>query len=513
MFKDLSIASNGHTRPYKLSRFDQQINVFPSIFNQDVYPTEDTPKITKTLEQKKTLVEYDSSDSENLCYRSYMNTHDVIPDYSRVGYENGDQEIPEDIPSIITLEPAVHPTDDTKRIQAAIDSFAKHPVDPHTGYRGVMLLKSGVYRVSKTVRVLQSGIVIRGESAGNTTVIATGKDRYTVFQVTGKGRPMPLSRLTAEVLQTYVPVGAVQLRISPLLARGFRVGDEIVIERRGNQEWIEEIGMNNISLYRPQRASSVINWRPFELTFTRTILAINRANGIVTIDIPLTNSIEKRWGGGRIFPYRFHGRLDHVGIEHINFISDFDANKVATDETGEEYFSDADHPEAVLSFERMIHGFARNITATHFNNFITVANYAKWVTVENCRYSSPVAPIDGGNRYAFFIDRGAELVLFKGNYAEHARHAFIVGSQLKNNMAVAPHHRWSVGGLFDNVNSDISVQNREHLGSGHGWSGANYVLWNTVGKTIVQKPPTAWNFAFGVEGEQDKGTFGKNIPQ
>ncbi|KAK9695414.1 hypothetical protein K7432_012974 [Basidiobolus ranarum] len=524
MLKDFS-TNYRFAQTHDPTKFNSQITGFPLIFNQDEYPRDETPKISKHLTQQHSLVEYARNDSEKLCYRSYTNTHDVIPDFSHVGYESGDQEIPENILTMVTVIPATEPTDDTERIQLAIDRLAGLPVDLNTGYRGALLLKSGVYRIKNTLHIARSGVIIRGDPDGNTTIVATGKDRYTAFQVTGKGRPMPLSRLSGEILQTYVPVGAVQLQINPSISRQFKTGDEIVIERRGNQDWIEEIGMNNVSLFRPQRASSVINWRPFKLLFTRTIQAIDKTNGVITLDIPITNSIEKRWGGGRIFPYRFYGRLNHVGIEHINFISEFDASKVAIDETGSEYFSDGDHPEAVISFERIIHGFARNITAKHFNNFISVANYAKWITIENCQYLDPVAPIDGGSRYAYFIDRGAELILFKGNYANHARHAFIIGSQVtgpnvfhnctadNQHGSSEPHHRWSVGGLFDNVQSDLSVQNRKHLGSGHGWSGANYVLWNTVGRTIVQKPPTAWNFALGVIGEQNQGVFGKDIPQ
>ena len=40
------------------------------------------------------------------------------------------------------------------------------------------------------------------------------------------------------------------------------------------------------------------------------------------------------------------------------------------------------------------------------------------------------------------------------------------------------------------------IQDRFDAGSGHGWSGANSVVWNTVAHAgmVVQKPPTAHNF-------------------
>ena len=40
-----------------------------------------------------------------------------------------------------------------------------------------------------------------------------------------------------------------------------------------------------------------------------------------------------------------------------------------------------------------------------------------------------------------------------------------------------------------------------HPGSGHGWGGANYVIWNGTGSLMLQSPPTAENFAFGFVGK------------
>lgn len=41
-----------------------------------------------------------------------------------------------------------------------------------------------------------------------------------------------------------------------------------------------------------------------------------------------------------------------------------------------------------------------------------------------------------------------------------------------------PHHRWSTGLLFDNIKTGlINVQNRADSGSGHGWTGAQVMLW------------------------------------
>jgi len=68
------------------------------------------------------------------------------------------------------------------------------------------------------------------------------------------------------------------------------------------------------------------------------------------------------------------------------------------------------------------------------------------------------------------------------------------------------HHRWSMGILYDNVKvSCIVGQNRDNMGSGHGWSGAQIVFWNvTCGKRAIGQPPTARNYVLGAHGLSGK---------
>jgi hypothetical protein len=113
-----------------------------------------------------------------------------------------------------------------------------------------------------------------------------------------------------------------------------------------------------------------------------------------------------------------------------------------------------------------------------------------------------------------FLRIAAQLTLVQRCHAEDARHAFVVDSRVPGPNAFLdcdsidefatsePHHRWSVGGLFDNVKSDIAIQDRAWLGSGHGWAGANYVAWNTEGDLVAQQPPTAQNYGLATSDEQ-----------
>ena len=48
----------------------------------------------------------------------------------------------------------------------------------------------------------------------------------------------------------------------------------------------------------------------------------------------------------------------------------------------------------------------------------------------------------------------------------------------------------------------IRIQDRDRMGGGHGWAGANMVFWNCRARSIdCQKPPTANNYCIGCTGK------------
>ncbi|MEP0418031.1 MAG: hypothetical protein ABJL71_12010 [Cyclobacteriaceae bacterium] len=87
---------------------------------------------------------------------------------------------------LLTLDP--ESGDDTKRIQAAIDSVAKLPVDSN-GFRGVILLKKGHYTLNKSLIINSSGIVLRGEEQGKDQTVfhANLRAKHSVIQIQGFG--------------------------------------------------------------------------------------------------------------------------------------------------------------------------------------------------------------------------------------------------------------------------------------------------------------------------------------
>ena len=75
-------------------------------------------------------------------YSAYTEKGDILPDFSYCGYKGGGVSFPVAVNKII-LYPDIHSTDDTQRIQQAIDSVASMKADKH-GMRGAVLLKRGV---------------------------------------------------------------------------------------------------------------------------------------------------------------------------------------------------------------------------------------------------------------------------------------------------------------------------------------------------------------------------------
>lgn len=445
-----------------------------------------------------------------LVYAPYNAEGDTLLDFSHCGYGGGGVPLPRAIERI-RLE-ATASGDDTARIQAALDEVGRLPL-AQDGLRGAVVLARGTYRVSGTLRLAASGVVLRGEgqSERDTVVIATGNQPRDLISIAG-APPQRESRSSVRIVDRYVPVGARAFRVAD--ASRLRVGQTVFVDRVGNAAWITALGMDRI----PPRSdgSASVQWPPFTLAFDRVITAID--GNRVTVDAPLACAIDERWGGGNVVPYVDSARVTQCGIENLRAVSEFDAAVKLTHRNQFTYGADEAHAINAVSFDHAKNGWVRDVTAVHFYHGVAfVRSGAKWITVQDCSSLAPASKIDGGRRYPFHLEGQLNLVL--RCYSEEARHAFVVGARVpgpntfvycishREFATSEPHHRWSTGGLYDNVSSDIAFQDRGSMGTGHGWSGANYVAWNTRGRLTVQQPPTAQNFSFGHVGPREAGAY------
>lgn len=252
--------------------------------------------------------------------------------------------------------------DDTQRIQEAIDRLSLMPRDAN-GFRGAVLLRKGIFRVAGTLRIRESGVVLRGEGSGEegTIILGTGTKARNLLEAGGNAGPAADMSTAAHVSDLYVPSGARSFHVED--ASRFAVGDQVIVRRAGNERWIHEIGMDYIYM-RPGQGGTQ-QWSPFNLDFDRVITAID--GNRITVDAPLANAIERKWGGGQMFTYADEGRIEQVGVENMRVISEFDKSKTDTrmdnEWLDEPYYSDEDHAERFVMMNSVKNAWVRDVRA------------------------------------------------------------------------------------------------------------------------------------------------------
>jgi hypothetical protein len=427
----------------------------------------------------------------------------TLPDFSRVGYHEGDKEIPT-VPVVKTVEAPKDGSGGQQLIQDAINEVAKMPLGTN-GFRGAILLKKGIYKVPDSIRISTDGIVLRGEGSGKdgTVIIATGKAQRTSLEIAGGGALKEVKNTRVKITNTFVPVGAMWVDVES--AAGFKVGDKVIQFRPSPENWIHDLKMDQIVA----RADTK-QWKAgeYDMHYERVVTKIE--GNKVYLDNPVVLQMETKYGGGAIYKYTFAGRIKEAGVEDIRFESEYSGNE------------DENHGWIAVSFRHIENGWARNVASQYYGNTcVSTGNGSRNITVLNCVCTDAKSQITGGRRYSF--NNVGQLNLFMNCRAEDGRHDYVTGAHVcgpnvfynstaKNTHAdIGPHHRWASGTLYDNIYTDgeINVQDRGNMGSGHGWSGVTQILWNCkASKVTVQKPwVSGQNYCIGLQGGHDAGHF------
>lgn len=437
-------------------------------------------------------------------YTGYANegqdsAENLLIDFSRAGYEGGGVAIPW-VPVELELSPVAGDGDDHARIQAAIETLSARPISA-AGFRGTLLLKAGAYRVSETLTITASGVVIRGEGQGadGTVITFTATEQDHLFEFEGGSGWNEIGGTDTPITDAVVPCGVKTFNVGSTAE--FEVGDRVVVHRTPNEFWIEDLEMDQWGW----TASAYRSWSP------RTITAINGTE--ISLDAPLVHSIESQYGGGEVYRYSFDS-ISQVGIERIRLESAFTSD------------IDEDHGWDAVQFRRAEHAWARQVTAKYFgHSCVFVDERSQHVTVEDCAMLAPKSIITGQRRYSFLLDDSC-YALVQRCYTDEGRHDYITDSKMggpsvfvdslaeNTHNDIGPHHRYAEGILFDNIKGDeINVQNRTNSGSGHGWAGTQTVFWNCeAGSIICDAPRGAMNFAIGCVGTQTQGSFAPDEP-
>jgi len=442
-----------------------------------------------------------------------------IPDYSYAGYGGGGVSLP-NVPVKVVLEPA--PGDDTDRIQAALNKVSIMPLDKNN-LRGAVLLRAGLYEVKGSLKIAASGVVLRGQGIGpdGTTIRATSKEKSEwsngwkncLITVSGKNNFREIPNTRQHILDEQVTLEQTTFTIKD--ADAYKPGDPIMVQRDSNTAWIHAIGMDRIPARKD--GNPIHQWKPgAREAYERTVTAVN--GNRLTINHPLYNAIQQKYGGGWVYKYEFPGRIKNVGIENLRAVS------VWEPEDGSDPLT---HSAAMVQFFNATDCWASDLTSIGFyGTGILVGGKTRDITIQDCTLENAEPRFYEAYRYVarYGITLAGQGILVQRCKAFNCRHAFSVSSRTAGaNVfldcdgpsklgASEPHHRWSTGVLFDycghNHATPILIMNRGSMGSGHGWTTGNSLMWNCIGDPLTaESPPIAKNYSIGCKGQRKPGPF------
>lgn len=451
-----------------------------------------------------------------LVYKQHANTGEssavnLMIDFSHAGYKGGGVPLPI-VPVKATISPDGDNNDDTTRIQAAIDAVSNLPRDA-SGFRGAVLLKKGSYRVGANLSkdrgallIRKSGVVLRGEGQGaDGTVIRSYYDNnHKLIQSAAdadsdEAEYAPISSTVRRISDAYVGSGQKSFSVSS--TSGYAVGDEIYVSVTPNSTWLSTIKVNDY-------VASGHEWttEQYVVHMERRITAIS--GNQITVQAPITIPLQSRFGGGQIskFQVTTGQRLEQIGVEYMRLIH-MNGNNADRMEYGVEHKSVRDC-------------WVRGVTVFASQNGAVRLKDGHHCTIEDVANRDPQGPKEGGFRYTFSVS--GSFNLFQRTYAEDGRHDYVLstrrpgpnvfldGYTIEGGTA-GPHQRWATGTLFDSLKLQSTMapaENRGDSGSGHGWSGAQMVAWNTESPKIICNTPIGFMcYAVGNIGIKGAGDY------
>ena len=435
-----------------------------------------------------------------------------VPDFSRAGYRGGGVDLPE-VATVQTVSPVEG--DDTASIQAAIDAVEALPLG-NDGRRGAVELEAGTYEVSGTLTIDQSGVVLRGAGDGDdpatsTIFLRSGEGQEPIVYVgrrASAGGDALIRRVQGRaatlVADDVVPVGALSFDVAN--PERLAVGRPVVVYHPATAEWLDAVEGGG--------TASDPRWSVGQhpIAFVRTVTAVEGST--VTLDAPIFYELNKARSESYLYWRDDTGLIEEVGVEDVR-IEIESASPV--DET---------QARDALVFALVENGWVTGVTARHFWHAGVSIENSRYVTVRDCEALEPHSIVTGGRRYNFNVEK-SQLVLFEGNRATDARHAYVGNGETLDSGIVfldntsenastssEAHRQWGMGFLYDNHTEigsrgsntgdrRIHLGNRGDYGTSHGWACANCVVWNADmngALVVVEKPPTAQNYAIGVAG-------------
>ncbi len=440
-----------------------------------------------------------------------------IPDFSFAGYKSGEEAIP-NVPVQVTISPIAG--DNRAHIQAAINQVSALPLV--NGVRGAVLLQAGTYSVSGSIYIRDSGVVLRGSGNGSdpaTNTIIYNPERSgpsdnstSIIRIEGPATSDRyttnddiLPGTTSTVTNDFLPVNSRSFEVDNTSL--YAVDDIIIVYRKPESPWFQMIdngGAVNDPPWTTATGTGLI------MVYPRKITAIN--GNTLIIDQPIYEHI---FGNGvtttTIYKLNTANRfISNVGLENIRITAGYNPANLNNE------FSARD----CVRMDGLWDSWATDVVTENFWFAGFTMRTTNRITIDRCEALDPISLIDGGHRYNFNMDYGANNILVKNCVATEARHAYVSNGTSQTSGIVflkstsdggynasEGHRLWTQALLYDqmtftnsNVTTLIGLYNRGDFGTSHGWSSAHSVAWNSTSKDysgtnfIIQKPPTAQNY-------------------
>jgi len=369
------------------------------------------------------------------------------------------------------------------------------------------------------------------------------------------------------IVDEYVPIGAKSFKV--ISSSSYNIGDRIIVFRPSTLEWISSIGCDNLKpkwepikiirwvkkgnnqgLYYLRSEGSTSEYKilknknesweefknrlPFssdgkklnitrqwqegayDFYFERKIVKI--IGDQIFIDIPIVHPIEKKFGGGKIYHFTNPGRVTEVGVENLRLVSEFSRPTKNNPYGDPEKINLAElHAWNGIQIQPNSENiWIKNIIGNYFGWSLVSAS-GKRATIQDCTNLGHASKITGGRRYSFMIN--GQLNLVQRCLTNAGRHEFVTQQKTAgpnvfvdcigyNSKSLSgPHHRYSVGTLFDNVKSEKPMESRfrGNSGTGHGWAGSQICFYNCrAPKFIVESPPGGISWVIRSADNQDR---------
>ncbi|EJD43357.1 hypothetical protein AURDEDRAFT_66589 [Auricularia subglabra TFB-10046 SS5] len=433
---------------------------------------------------------------------------DLLPDFSYVGYRQGDHKLPSSKPhnASIIIPPGKSASDDqSSAIQEALDQVG------NSG-GGVVELAAGKHYVGGNASIVfPSKTWLRGADASKTIVYVKGSARE-VFAIGTPGLKAKTGAKT-DITASYVGIGASTVAVKD--ASIFKAGQTVYVQRPATAAWIRANGMADLV-----RNDDPQTWIKVGTLIKqpRTIASI--AGNILTLDVPLTDAIEKKYGQGSVQAFTAPSQTQGAGIEQLQIV-------LQPSCSGQPINDAACRFQAITFQPFVLDSWASTVNMTGFvAGFVRVYDGAKRITLENL-VAYRDAKSDGSAGWGSDIAVEGTQVLVKNceSRAVDGGRSFAISTSSQTagpnavlnqrasltSQVIQPHMRWAHGLLVDNSQAGIQLINRKTAGSGHGWAINAGVAWNSDAPFTIQSPPLGVNWGIGMRGKAGADSNGTLI--